>query len=77
VTITLENDIDTKDFVNEVKQKLDSLSFPDDVFDPSVSELSTDNEVLFEMMIYGSQEFFTMNQMRSLAMDMKDNLKGQ
>ena len=77
VTITLENGIDTKDFVNEAKLKVDSLNFPDDVFDPNVSELSTDNEVLFEMMIYGSQEYFTMNQVRSLAMDMKDSLKWQ
>lgn len=77
VTITLENGVDTKDFVNEVKLKVDTLSFPDDVLDPNVSELSTDNEVLFEMMIYGSQEYFTMNQVRSLAMNMKDNLKWQ
>lgn len=77
VTITLDNGIDTKSFVNDVKLKIDSLNFPDDVFDPKVSELSIDNQILFEMMIYGSKEYFSMNQIRSLGMNMKNSLKGK
>lgn len=77
VTITLENGVDTQNFINEVKSKIDTLSFPDDVIKPKVSELSTDNEVLFEMMLYGSKDYFSMNQVRSLAMDFKDDIKGK
>jgi hypothetical protein len=73
----LENGVDTQNFINEVKSKIDTIPFPEDATDPRVTELSTDNEVLFQMMIYGSKEFFSMNQVRSLAMDFADDIKGK
>ena len=77
VVITLNSNADTKDFINEVKTKIDNLIFPEDVTDPRVMEISTDNAVLFQMMLYGPRNQFTLNQVRSLAMRFKDEIKGK
>ncbi len=77
VTITLKNGVDTQNFINEVQSKIDTISFPEDATDPRVTELSTDNEVLFQMMVYWSKEFFSMNQVRSLAMNFASDIKGK
>jgi len=75
VTITLENGIDVTDFINDVRSNIDTISFPDDVRDPSVVEISTANEVLFQMILYGNKSDFSMNHLRSLAMKFKDDVK--
>lgn len=75
VVITLENDVNVDNFINTVKQQIDSLSFPDDVTDPVVTEISTDNEVLFQMLLYGNKDTMTMNQLRSLAHAFTDEIE--
>lgn len=77
VTITLKSNVDTKLFINDVKTKLDSIAFVEDVKDPIVSEISSDNAILFQMILYGSREEFTLNQIRSLAVSMKNEIKGK
>ena len=74
VNITLKNETNTKDFINEVKTKIDVISFPADVLNPSVTEISTDNEVLFQMIMYGKKQYFTMNSIRSIAMKFRDDI---
>lgn len=75
VVITLENWVDVNNFMNEVKQNIDRISFPEDVTDPVVSEISTDNEVLFQMQLYWSRDEFTMNHMRSVAQSFKEQIE--
>jgi multidrug efflux pump subunit AcrB len=77
VTITLDNGVDVTDFINDVRSNIDTISFPDDVRDPSVMEISTANEVLFQMILYGPKKDFSMNHLRSLAMRFKDDIKGK
>jgi multidrug efflux pump subunit AcrB len=74
VTITLKNETDTKDFINEVKAKIDNIQFPSDVLDPTVNEISTENEVLFQIILYGKKQYFTMNSLRSLAMKFREQI---
>lgn len=52
IAITLNSTADTKEFIADVKNKVDTLVFPEDVTDPNVTEISSDNAVLFQMMIY-------------------------
>ena len=77
VTITLDNGVNVTDFINDVRSKIDTIPFPDDVKDPSVLEISTANEVLFQMIIYWPKKDFSMNHLRSLAMDFKEDVKGK
>jgi multidrug efflux pump subunit AcrB len=77
VTITLDNGVDVQNFINEVKTKIDPISFPTDTKTPIVSELSTQNEKLFDLILYVTKDGFTINQLRSLAMDLKNDIKGK
>lgn len=77
ITITLNNGVDVNTFITDVKSNIDTLSFPDEVKSPSVVEVSTANEVLFQMILYGSKDQFTMNHLRSLALQFKDDVKGK
>jgi multidrug efflux pump subunit AcrB len=74
VTITLDNGISVKDFINDVRTKVDVISFPDDVKRPVIKEIWTDNEVLFQMVMYGDKNYFTMNSLRSLAMEFRSDI---
>ncbi|HMY81060.1 MAG TPA: efflux RND transporter permease subunit, partial [Candidatus Absconditabacterales bacterium] len=77
IVITLKNETNTKDFLNELKTTIDKVILPDDAKDPIVTEISTANEVLFELMLYGSADHFTMNHIRSLGYHLADRLKGK
>jgi multidrug efflux pump subunit AcrB len=75
ITVTLDNGIDVKDFITDVRNKIDSISFPDDVKDSNVIEVSTANEILFQMILYGPRKDFSMDHLRTLAMKFKDDVK--
>lgn len=77
VTVTLENGVDVKDFMTEARNKIDTIAFPDEVKDTNVTEISTANEVLFQMILYAPRKDFTMNHLRSLALEFKDQVKGK
>lgn len=77
ITVTLDNGIDVNDFINDVHSNIDVISFPDDVRDPTVLEVSTANEVLFQMILYAPKDDFTINHLRSLAMNFKEDIKGK
>jgi multidrug efflux pump subunit AcrB len=74
VTITLDNGVVVKDFINDVRTKIDKIAFPDDVKKPIITEIGTDNEVLFQMVMYGPKNVFTMNSLRSLAMNFRKEI---
>jgi len=76
VTVTLKSSADTKLFVSDVKAKIDNIPFVEDVNDPVVSEISSDNAVLFQMVLYGPKDDFTLNQVRSLGVSLKNEIKG-
>ncbi len=44
---------------------------------PILTEIGTDNEVLFQLVMYGSRDEFTMNSLRSVAMQMRKELNGR
>lgn len=74
VMVTLKNGIDVKDFINEARTKVDTIIFPTDAKEPSIQEIWTDNEVLFQMVLYGDKKYFTMNSIRSLAMQFRRDI---
>jgi hypothetical protein len=52
-----------RDVMTDIKDSIDTLSFPSDVDDSIVREISTSNELLFEALIYSDTELdnFTLN----------------
>jgi multidrug efflux pump subunit AcrB len=59
----------------EVKDAVDKASLPSDAEDPTVTEVSTDNEVMFEVLLY-SQEY-DIDYLRTKAASIKRALDGQ
>jgi multidrug efflux pump subunit AcrB len=59
VTVELENGIETRDVLTDIKDKIDALSLPEGADDTFVQEISTQNELLFEALIYGKKEDFS------------------
>ena len=54
VTVELENGVETRDIMTDIKDRIDTLSFPTDADDTRVQEISTRNTLLFEALIYSS-----------------------
>ena len=77
ILITLKNGIDTKDFINDVKNKVDKVLLPLDAKSPIVTEISSSNEILFEMMLVWPSGQFGQNHIRTLANNLKAHIKGQ
>ena len=67
VVITLNNGVDVPNFLNDARSNVDSVSLPEQATAPSIQEISTANEVLFQMILYGPKDEFSMNHLRSLA----------
>lgn len=63
VTVELENGISTRDTMTDIKDRIDTISFPSEADDTIVREISTSNELLFEALIYSSEDLdnFTLN----------------
>ncbi|MCD5375456.1 efflux RND transporter permease subunit [Candidatus Gracilibacteria bacterium] len=77
VTVELENGIETRDVLTDIKDKVDALSLPSDADDSIVQEISTQNELLFEALIYGSKDDFTNFSLTQKARQMQANLEGK
>ena len=54
VTVELENGVETRDIMTDIKDRVDTIAFPTDADDTRVQEISTSNELLFEALIYSS-----------------------
>jgi len=61
----------------DIKDKIDKLSFPDDVQKPRVVEISTNNELLFRIALYGSESQYSLNGIKDKAEFLIKKLKGK
>lgn len=59
VTVELKNGIETRDVLTDIKDKIDTLSLPEDADDSVVIEISTQNELLFEALLYWKKDDFS------------------
>ena len=55
VTVELENGVSTRDTMTDIKDKIDSITFPTDAEETNVVEISTRNELLFEALLYSKK----------------------
>ena len=54
VQVELDNGVQTRDVLTDIKDRIDTISFPSDADDSFVQEISTRNTLLFEALIYAS-----------------------
>lgn len=74
ITIELENGIETRDVMTDIKDRIDTLSLPSDADDSIVQEISTRNELLFEALIYSKKEISNF-ELNTKARDIQNTLE--
>lgn len=75
VTVELENGIETRNVLTDIKDKVDALSLPEEADDSIIVEISTQNELLFEALIYGKKENFSNFLLTQKAREIQSNLE--
>lgn len=74
-TIELENDTDTSKALTEIKDEIDKLTLPEEANDPQVTEITTSNDLMFELLLYGDENMFPPQRLIWLAEDMRNKLE--
>lgn len=74
-TVELENDVDTSKILTEIKDGVDKAQLPSDAEDPIVTEVSTDSERMFEVLLYGPADIFTSAYLKERARTIKADLE--
>lgn len=57
-TIELDTNAITRDVLTDIKDKVDNINFPEDASDPAVVEISSNNTLIYESLIYGDADIF-------------------
>ncbi len=76
-TIELENGVDVNDTIVDVNSALDKVSFPSDAEDPTVTEISSNSQVMFQALLYSEDTDIPQERIIDLARRMKDELEGK
>lgn len=74
IIVELENSANVNEVMVEIKDEVDKLQLPNEAEDPQVSEISTDSEAMFELILYGDRELVTPELLKQYARSIKDKL---
>ncbi len=75
VVVELETGIITRDVLTDIKDKIDNLDFPDDASDPFVTEIGSNNELIYEALIYWDANIFDDFSLNKKAKIIKNKLE--
>jgi multidrug efflux pump len=75
VSVELYNDIDTKKTLQEIKDEISKINLPEDAEDPMVREISTNNEVMFQLVLYADQNKYPKNTLLEFSKSIIDTLE--
>jgi len=53
ITVEFENNVDMTKALSDIKDKVDKVSLPSDAETPMAQDISTNNEMMFSVIIYG------------------------
>ena len=59
IVVELRNDVDIRDALTDIKDRVDKVALPSDAEDPVVQEITTKNELLFEALIYADRSQYS------------------
>ncbi|MCP4523060.1 MAG: efflux RND transporter permease subunit, partial [Candidatus Gracilibacteria bacterium] len=77
VVVELHNDANTRDVMTDIKDGVDTVSLPEDAQDPFVMELSSSNELMFEVLLYGKADMFSQFDLITKSHLIKNKLEGK
>lgn len=72
IVVELENEAKTNDVLIDMKDAVDKTELPADAEDPIVTELSSDNEVMFNLLLYSDQ--YSVDYLKQKAKNLKETL---
>ena len=73
----LYNDVEASEVLVDIKDAVDKIDLPTDANDPIVTEISTSNELMFELLLYGEPGTFPPQRLKEVANQFKDQLEGK
>lgn len=76
VSVELDTWVDTTDTMTEIKDEVDRISFPEDASDPTVVEISTNNDLIYEALIYWDENKFDIFTLTQKAKIIQTQLEG-
>ncbi len=59
ITVELHNWVETRNVLTDIKDEIDKISLPEDAEDTLVTELSSSNELMFEVLLYWDATRYT------------------
>lgn len=77
ITIELENDANIKDVLVDIKDEVDKTALPSDAEDPLVTEISSDNEAMFSVILYWDKDSISPVLLKQKARVIKDALTNE
>ncbi|MDD2907242.1 MAG: efflux RND transporter permease subunit [Candidatus Gracilibacteria bacterium] len=77
ITIELNNGVDVRNALSDIKDQVDKTSLPEDANTPSVIELSTSSDLMFEVLLYGDSNKYTKYDLTQKAQVIKNSLEGK
>ncbi|MDQ7022493.1 MAG: efflux RND transporter permease subunit [Candidatus Gracilibacteria bacterium] len=75
VTLELDAGADTTEVLIDVKDKVDNIQFPEDAGDITISEVSTNDTLLYNALIYGDPEKFDNFALTNIGKKIKSRLE--
>jgi multidrug efflux pump subunit AcrB len=77
IILEFDNGVDMSKALVDVKDAVDKVSLPSEAQDPFVTEISTDNERMFDIVLYGNDQQFSQQYIKEKARKIKYSLEGK
>ena len=74
-SVELNNGVDTLRVLADIKDKVDAINFPEDANDPFVQEISTNNTLMFQLVVYWDKKKFSNFQLIQKAKKLQNDLE--
>ena len=73
--VELHNNANTRNILTDIKDKIDKISLPENAKDTKVFEISSNNELMFEVLLYWDEKKFSYFDLLQKSQIIKDNLE--
>lgn len=77
IIIELDNDANIRNALTDIKDRVDKVNLPEDANDPSVQEISTTSDLMFEVLLYWDSLKFSKFDLTQKAQLLKNTLESK
>lgn len=77
INVELYNGVKTNDVIVDIQNAIDKINFPEDAEKPKITELSSRNELLFQVLLYGDANKFSYFDLAQKARIIQNQFEGK